>query len=259
MKHTAILLVFILLVSACSLPMPGPGEENQPLQTTGPGATPEQGGGGPQVTLAAVTPIAETTEPEATQHDVFAPSVQSGSETGETPAPQEGAGAAPGVESTEQRVFAPSVQTSGDESGQEGEQDGGQEGEETGSGMVDPRVELEVTLQTLAVGETITVTGRPVDIGAPVYVLTLRDEGVQEAEPVVEVDANNQQTPGSGKSQVLELVSIQASADQVVLVLRGIAPGATTLTITARGQIQEEGEGTFEGFGSGEILLTVEE
>lgn len=249
MKFTVIFLIFVLLASACSLPLPSPGEETPEPQITGQPpdivTTPEQGGGGPQVTQAGVTPAAVTPDAGATQHDVFAPSIQSGSEAGGTQTPQ-GGGTGPEAESTEQRVFAPSIQT------------GGGEGDQSGSGQFDPRVEIEVNLQTLGVGETISVTGRPVDIGAPVYALTLRDEGVQDAAPVIEVDANNQQTSGSGTSQFLEVVSVQAGPDQVVFVLRGLAPGVTTLTITASGQIQGEDGSPVEGVGTGEILLTVE-
>lgn len=247
-------LVILLTAAACALPLPGPEEATSLPEANTPSLQADElptqvtGGGGLQATPAAETPFTQRPEVQTTQHDVFAPSIQSGAQAGGT----QTSGAAaetPSAQGTEQRVFAPSIETGGEGGGGE---------ELSGSGQLDPHVEIQTSLQTLAVGETITVTGTPVDIESPVYSLTLRDEGVQDAAPVVEVDSNNQQTPGSGLSQILELVSVRASEDEVIFVLRGLAQGVTTLTITASGQIPAEEGGSATGSGTGEIIITVE-
>jgi hypothetical protein len=100
----------------------------------------------------------------------------------------------------------------------------------------------------------------PVGIGLPYYYLNARDEGVQNADPMVQVTYENQITPGKGSSQVLEFVSAQGAMDKAEFVLRAKAPGLTTLTVTATGEIQLKQEGTpsvWSGAGSGSVVITV--
>jgi hypothetical protein len=123
---------------------------------------------------------------------------------------------------------------------------------------MDPHVDIQASQQTVPVGQTLTVTGRAVDIGAPAYTLILRDEGVQDAPPLLEVSSAGEQAPGGGSSKILELVSVQAGPDGVIFVFRGLAPGVTTLTILASGQITpQDGSAATTGGGAGEIILTV--
>jgi hypothetical protein len=250
MQKTKFSLIFLIVVLtlACALPTPIPDETTpaQPGVTGGPdtatGPAPDQGGG----QLPAVTqPAGEAPAAQATQHDVFAPSV----ETGGTPAPQAPDAQATATQGAEQKVFAPAIQ-----SGSGGEGDPAL----SGSGQLDPRVDIQASQQTIPVGQTITVTGRAVDIGTPVYTLILRGEGVQDAPPVLEINSQGQQTPGSGRSSIFELISVQISPDGVTFVFRGLAPGVSTLTIMANGQIPaQEGGGSVPGGGSGELILTV--
>jgi len=123
----------------------------------------------------------------------------------------------------------------------------------------DPHVMVETNTNNVKISETITVVGRPVQIGKPEYVLVVRDEGVQDAPPMVIVTYENVATIGSGSSQILELVSVQADMLQVTFVLRAKAPGTTTVTVNAIGDVQTsypEPATTF-GEGSGSILITV--
>ncbi len=125
----------------------------------------------------------------------------------------------------------------------------------------EPRVELTASPDTLRVGETLTLVATPVGIGLPYYYLNARDEGVQNANPMVQVTYDNQTKPGDGTSQVLELVSATGDNGKAEFVLRAKAAGLTTLTVTATGEIQIKQAGTpvfMDGAGSGSIVVTVQ-
>jgi hypothetical protein len=122
------------------------------------------------------------------------------------------------------------------------------------------RVDLSASTDTLRVGETVTLLATPVGIGLPYYYLNARDEGVQNADPMVQVTYEDQVTPGKGSSQVLEFVSAKGAMDKAEFVLRAKAPGLTTVTVTATGEIQLKQEGTpsvWSGAGSGSVVITV--
>jgi hypothetical protein len=124
----------------------------------------------------------------------------------------------------------------------------------------EPRVELSASTDSLRVGETVTLVAKPVGIGLPYYYLNARDEGVQNADPIVQVTYDNQMTPGKGSSQVLELVSAVGEMGKAEFELRAKAPGLTTITVTATGEVQLKQEGTpsvWSGAGSGSVVLTV--
>jgi hypothetical protein len=124
----------------------------------------------------------------------------------------------------------------------------------------EPRVDLSASSDTLRVGETLTLVAKPVGIGLPYYYLNARDEGVQNADPMVQVTYDNQMTTESGTSQVLELVSANGDMNKAEFVLRAKAAGLTTLTVTATGEIQLKQEGTpttWSGAGSGSVVVTV--
>jgi len=123
---------------------------------------------------------------------------------------------------------------------------------------IDAYVQVEASKIDLKVGETMTITGRPVNIGQPYYYLVLRDEGVQDNPYTVMVTLDNQITPGEGRSQVLEFVSAKGGLDQVEFVLRAIAPGVTAVDIEATGEVHfPDGSATFMGSGSGSVLVII--
>jgi hypothetical protein len=124
----------------------------------------------------------------------------------------------------------------------------------------EPRVELSASTDTLRVGETVTLVAKPVGIGLPYYYLNARDEGVQNADPIVQVTYDNHMTPGKGSSQVLEIVSAVGEMGKAEFELRAKAPGLTTITVTATGEVQLKQEGTpsvWSGAGSGSVVITV--
>lgn len=122
---------------------------------------------------------------------------------------------------------------------------------------LDPYVEIDVERSELRLGETVTITGRPLQLAASRYFIFLRDEGVQDTPAVAQISAENVLQLDQGRSQVLELVSAQADANQVTIVLRAIAPGLTTLSIQADGEIRTLSGLAGSGMASGEALLVV--
>jgi hypothetical protein len=123
----------------------------------------------------------------------------------------------------------------------------------------DPHIEINLDQTLYKRGDLITITGIPVDIGQPDYSLVIRDEGVEDAEPIVWVTYQNQQTKLSGKSQILELISVEASAEQVTFILRANQAGTTTVTILATGEVNTGYPGpAIPAEGAGEIVIVVE-
>lgn len=123
--------------------------------------------------------------------------------------------------------------------------------------VFDPYVKVETSEINLTIGDSISVTGWPVDIGLPYYYLILRDEGVQDNPYTIIVTYDNQITLGEGRSKVLEWVSAEGQIDQVTFVLRAIAEGVTTLDIEAAGELQLQDGSTRSVGGSGTVLIIV--
>jgi hypothetical protein len=134
------------------------------------------------------------------------------------------------------------------------------EGEAPQGLQVDPHVEILVSPTSVKVGDTLMVIGRPVELGLPYYYLIVRDEGVQQVEPIVRVTYDNQIQAMTGVSQVLEFVSAEGKMDQATFQLKAIAPGQTTVTISATGEVNvgSSGSSMWSGGGSGDVLVTVQ-
>lgn len=124
----------------------------------------------------------------------------------------------------------------------------------------DPYVDVTASPNTtLKVGDTLTVIGKPVEIGLPTYDLNVRDDGVENAPSLVQVTFENKITTLTGASAVLELVSSKASLDQVTFVLRAKAAGTTTVTINVAGEVHPSTgpASSIEAGASGSVLITV--
>ncbi len=134
------------------------------------------------------------------------------------------------------------------------------EGETQNGVQVDPHVEILASPTELKVGDILTVIGRPVELGLPYYNLTVRDDGVQQVEPIVQVTYDNQVKAMGGTSQVLEFVSAEGEMNQATFQLKAIAAGETTVTISATGEVNvgSSGSSMWSGAGSGDVLITVQ-
>lgn len=126
--------------------------------------------------------------------------------------------------------------------------------------QVDPHVEILASQTEIKVGDTVTITGRAVELGLPYFALIVRDDGVQQVEPIVQVTYDNQVKPMSGTSQVLEFISASGQMDQATFQLKAIAAGQTTITISATGEVNvgSSGSSMWSGGGSGDVLITVQ-
>ena len=122
----------------------------------------------------------------------------------------------------------------------------------------DPHVEIQVNNATLKVGDTLVLVARPVDIGAPIYSLLVRDEGVQDAPPAANVTFENKVTALENSSKVLEFISAQGQPDQATFFLRAKAAGLTTVSVEASGEVHNpDGQSPMNGGGMGSVLITV--
>jgi hypothetical protein len=119
-----------------------------------------------------------------------------------------------------------------------------------------PRIELDASATTFSVGETITVTGQAIGIGLPIFSVHAQDAGAVEADTLVEITYEAQVRRAADVSQIVELVSAQADLWQVVVALRGRAPGQVTVNVSATGEVISGGAYLWGGGGS--ELLTLE-
>jgi hypothetical protein len=126
-----------------------------------------------------------------------------------------------------------------------------------GEDAFDPHVEVTADHTTLKVGDTLTITGVPIQISNPSYEVNVRDAGVEDMPSLVKVTYDNQVTPLNGSSGVLEFVSAEGGLEQVTFVLRAKAPGATTVTIIATGEIHNPGSGLASWIGQGEGVVDI--
>jgi FtsP/CotA-like multicopper oxidase with cupredoxin domain len=116
------------------------------------------------------------------------------------------------------------------------------------------RIDLTASTTSLRVGETVTLTGKPVGIGLPYYTLTL-SSGAS-----VTVTYDNQVRESLGANAQFELVSASGSMNEVTFVLRALAPGSVDASISATGEVKSA-EGAFMwGYGgSAPVTLTITE
>jgi hypothetical protein len=121
----------------------------------------------------------------------------------------------------------------------------------------DPHVEVTADHTALKVGDILTITGVPIQISNPSYEVNVRDPGVENIPSLAKVTYNNQVTPLDGSSGVLEFVSAEGGLEQVTFVLRAKAPGTTTVTVIATGEIHNPGAGQASWIGQGEGTLDI--
>lgn len=157
--------------------------------------------------------------------------------------------AKPVLPSMDQQVFLPNV-----ESGGQNELSGSYPAPEE---VVDPYVSIEIDKTTVMVGETFSVTGRPIQIGLPNYSLIVRDEGVQDALPLAQITSDNQFFTGEGVSQVLQVVEARADMESATFTIRAIGVGSTALEISVTGEVHTNQGALWSGAASGAVMIQV--
>lgn len=151
----------------------------------------------------------------------------------------------------EQKVYMPAIQS--------GKTTPVAQAPEESSQTFDPHVEIQVNNAKLKVGDTLVLVARPVDIGAPVYSLIVRDEGVQDAPPAANVTFENKVAALEDSSQILEFISAEGQSDQATFILRAKKAGVTTVSVEASGAIHkpDSANETMNGGGMGSVLIYV--
>lgn len=118
------------------------------------------------------------------------------------------------------------------------------------------RIIIRVAPQSIEVGQTVAITGVPVDLGLPYYTLYLNDE------PTIIITYDNELRFQGFTGAVVEFVSASASNTQVEFVLQAAQPGTVEAAINATGEVRlDDGQGNISwrwgGASSEKITLTV--
>lgn len=115
-------------------------------------------------------------------------------------------------------------------------------------------VRMTASATRVRVGDDVTLTGTPTNIGLPYYTLTLSNGAS------VTVTYDNQVRESLGANTQFALVSAAGSMNEVTFVLRALAPGTVDASISATGEVRTP-EGAFMwGYGGSDpITLTVTE
>ena len=100
-----------------------------------------------------------------------------------------------------------------------------------------PSVQISADATQLHVGDTLTITGIPVNIGIPHYTLTLSSGATMT------VTYTNQVRDSNSDAQ-FEIVSASAEMSRVTFVLKALAPGTVQAVISATGEVTSP-EGAF--------------
>lgn len=121
-----------------------------------------------------------------------------------------------------------------------------------------PHLNLTVEPAEPRVGELVTVTAQAVGIGLPYYYLWVQDDGAAEPAELGRATYSNEATGQEPASQIVQFVQAEVDGDQATFTLLALAPGTTTIWVTATGEVQsEDGAWMWGGGGSESIVLTV--
>jgi len=120
-----------------------------------------------------------------------------------------------------------------------------------------PRIEISVDAVSVQVGDTVTLSGVPVNIGLPYYTLTLSSG----AAATITYSGEVRGEVGDGylsRDSIFEIVSAQAEMNQVTFLLRALASGSAEAVISATGEVRSpEGAFMWGGGASDPLTLTI--
>lgn len=117
---------------------------------------------------------------------------------------------------------------------------------------VDPRVEISVDSETVAVGTVFTLTATAHDLGLPHYTLYV------DSQPILTVTYEGKPTFEVSPPEMLEVVSYATSVDQITFVLRATEVGVATFNIGVTGEVHIDypGPAYWGGAESDDLLVT---
>ncbi len=121
--------------------------------------------------------------------------------------------------------------------------------------QVDPHVEVCLSAPEVTVGNPVVLVARAVDIGQPAWLLTARENGAGEFEPIVEVSGTGQVSLVGSARTVLSFVEAERSLDGLVLHFEAASNGRVEWQLSATGEVHYgyPGPATFAG-GSAEVV-----
>lgn len=120
---------------------------------------------------------------------------------------------------------------------------------------VNPHVEMQVSKAGVVVGEQISVTARPVDLGLPLYYILF--DGIQAGS----ILPGESFKPVELENPVLALESADASSQQGVFTFTALRPGAVQLSILISGEVHYgyPGPARWEAHSAPPVTILVEE
>jgi hypothetical protein len=117
-----------------------------------------------------------------------------------------------------------------------------------------PHVEISATALALRVGDTVRISGVPVNIGLPIYTLSLGSG----ASASVTYDNQPRDIPAS--DGLFEIIAAQGDMNSVSFTLRALTPGTTSIVLSATGEVRTpEGAYMWSGGTASPLTLTVSE
>ncbi len=119
-----------------------------------------------------------------------------------------------------------------------------------------PHVAICTSAATLRVDETVSLVGEPVGITLLDYMIILRDRDERGGLLQVRVTHEGAVSVQETDSRVVGFVSAQASAERVIVVLRGVGAGTVEGGIVATGEVSQDEWGGGE---SALVTITVGE
>jgi hypothetical protein len=112
----------------------------------------------------------------------------------------------------------------------------------------------------VAAGSPVQITAQSVDIGLPIFQVSVRPEGAADFVPLVEVTYNNEIRSLSPDpiGEAFIYSSVQGTNNGLTLELIAAGPGTLEITISATGEIHYgyPGPATWGGGGSEVLTLT---
>jgi hypothetical protein len=126
---------------------------------------------------------------------------------------------------------------------------------------VDPHIEISASATALQVGDTVTITGAPVDLGLPFYSLKIQSVGTADRVELALVTYINELKAAAEGCHGLAFLSAEGEMNRASFVLQACRPGAVELWINATGEVHYgyPGPATWAGGASRALQISVTE
>lgn len=117
-----------------------------------------------------------------------------------------------------------------------------------------PHVEISADVTSVRVGETITLTAVPVNLGLPIYTLTISSGAAAS------VTYDNQPRDLPAHDALFEVIAVHGEMNRATFTLRALAPGSADAVVSATGEARSpEGVFMWSGGSSEPVTLVISE